>query len=445
MMRSVIEERGPTAVVVASAAALALAVGWYAPQRPLLALATAVGVLVVGVSSLQRAAVPLLALPLLYVAQRAGFGGTDLSVSDLALATATLSATLFARHPFSAPMRSLLWLVVVYQVATLFTVVANPYAANLLEWFHSGVLVGGALLVGWAIGREGLGRAGMVLLLATAVVLATWVVVAGIAQYLAGNFEPVYLPFRMHKNFLGTVLGTTAVIAYARPTWLKLGPALATTVFWWLSAAVAITQSRQAIVALAVVLAVLVLRTRTDRHRSRLILLLVVPAVAVVLTLVRDQFTSGNEHNSFFSRLTWFQEALQIWSTQPLAGVGLRWWYTDRFPGGLQPPNALLEVITASGIVGLAGFLTLMIGSVVVLWRVPPQYGMVAVLVVLGRFVQGQLDVFWVAAQTSIPFVIAGVCLGMSARHDDEQRARDELEATAPGSSTPAAAEVSSQ
>jgi hypothetical protein len=30
--------------------------------------------------------------------------------------------------------------------------------------------------------------------------------------------------------------------------------------------------------------------------------------------------------------------------------------------------------------------------------------------------VQGQLDLFWVSAQVSVPFVIAGVCLGAQAR-----------------------------
>lgn len=431
-MRAVIEERGPSALVLAAAAALALAVGWLAPQHPPLALAAAAAVLVLGLSALQRAAVPLAVLPLLLVAQRAGYGGTDLSVSDLALTVAVLSAALFARRPLSAPMRSLMGLVVVYQVSTLFTVVANPYAANVLEWVHSAVLVGGGLLVGWAIGREGLGRAGLLLLLGAGLVLATWVVVAGAVQYLDGNFEPVYLPYRMHKNFLGTVLGTVAVIAYVRPRWLRLGPVPAAVIFWWFTIAITITQSRQAIVALAVVLSVLVLRTRTDRRRSRLILLLIVPSILVVLTLVRDQIASGNQHNSFFSRVSWFQEALDIWSTQPFVGVGMRWWYTDRFPGGIQPPNALLEVITASGLVGLGGFLALMVGSVLVLWRVPPEYGMVAALVVLGRFVQGQLDAFWVAGQTSIPFVIAGICLGMHAWHEGEHLARVRLEASAP-------------
>ena len=52
-------------------------------------------------------------------------------------------------------MRQVMWLGVLYQFATLFTVIRNPYTANLVEWFHAGLLVLGALVVGWAIGRRG--------------------------------------------------------------------------------------------------------------------------------------------------------------------------------------------------------------------------------------------------------------------------------------------------
>ncbi len=36
-------------------------------------------------------------------------------------------------------------------------------------------------------------------------------------------------------------------------------------------------------------------------------------------------------------------------------------------------------------------------------------------MVVLSRLVQGQLDLFWVAVQTSVPFLIVGICLGAQA------------------------------
>jgi hypothetical protein len=42
-------------------------------------------------------------------------------------------------------------------------------------------------------------------------------------------------------------------------------------------------------------------------------------------------------------------------------------------------------------------------------------------MVVLSRIVQGQLDLFWVAVQTSIPFLIVGICLGAQGREIAEQ------------------------
>ena len=38
----------------------------------------------------------------------------------------------------------------------------------------------------------------------------------------------------------------------------------------------------------------------------------------------------------------------------------------------------------------------------------------------LGRFVQCQFDLFWVTAQVSIPFLVAGLCLGQLV-HDTGQ------------------------
>lgn len=411
-----------TVIWLVAGLALAGALGWLAPQQPLIALAVAAAVLLLGVSAVHTTTIPLLVLPLLYLPLRLAAGGTDLSVSDAALTVGTLVAIIFGPRPFSPQMRSVLWLVGIYQVATLFTVVANPYLANAMEWVHSGVLVAGALLVGWTVGRVGQGHVAVRLLLLASLVLATWIIVIGTLRVLEGDFRPLYLPNGFHKNFMGTVLGTSALVAYIHPAWLKLNPRWAMAAFWWLALAIGFTQSRQAIVALGVALVVLVLRTRTDRRRSRAIIFAVVPAIIVVLTLVRDQLASGNEHNSAFTRLEWFSTAIDVWLTQPLVGVGLRWWYTDRFPGGFQPPNAELEVLSTAGLLGLVAFLVMMIGTIVVLWKLPPAYGTLAALVILSRFVQGQLDIFWVAAQTSIPFVIAGICLGVAAREGDAQR-----------------------
>ncbi|UUZ44055.1 O-antigen ligase family protein [Janibacter limosus] len=354
-----------------SPAAPAAALGWFAPQYPGPALVAGLGVLLLGISALRAVAVPLLALPLLYVAARVVYGGTDISVSDVALAIGTLCALLFVRHPISAPGRNLLWLVAIYQSATLFTVVANPYLANTLDWARSGLLIAGGLILGWSVGRSGMGGVGLKLMLAAALVLATWTIVVGVLQALQGDFRPVYLQPGMHKNFLGTVMGITALIAYVRPARANLSRRAGVTAFWWLAIGIGFTQSRRAVVALGVALIVLVLRSRTDRRRSKVILLGIVPALVVVFTLVRDRVSSDNVHNSVFQRLTRFRDAIDIWQTSPIVGVGLRWWYTDRFPGGFQPPNAELEVLTSAGILGLLGFLVLMVGTIVVLWKLP--------------------------------------------------------------------------
>ncbi|WP_434966153.1 O-antigen ligase family protein [Janibacter indicus] len=393
---------------------LALLIGWIAPQQPLVALGLGGVVLTLGVSALDAAAVPLITLPLLYVAQRLP-GPVDVSVSDVALGVGTAVALVFCARPLSPPVRSLLWLTAVYQLSTLFTVVANPYPANVVEWVHEWFLVGGALVLGWCVGRGGHGSLGLKLMLMPGLTLATWVIGQAAMNYLRGDFQPIYLPYGMHKNFLGTVLGITALIAYVHPPWLRIGRRLALLSFWWMVLAIGATQSRQAVVGLSVALVVLVLRSRTDRRRSKSILLAVVPAVFAVLTLVRDQVASDNQFNSTNQRLTWFIDSLDLWSSHPLLGVGLRWWYTDRYSGGFQPPNAEMEVLTSAGLVGLVGFLVLMLGALVVLWRVEPVYGALALLAVLSRFVQAQLDIFWVAGQVSIPFVIAGICLGVQA------------------------------
>ena len=403
---------------------LGLVVGGLVPTRPVVAGLVALGVLAFGLTLADAAVIPLLAVLPLFVSARVTLGTVDVSWSDVALATAFIPAVLLGRRPYSAPLRQLLWLTLIYQVATLFTVLANPYAANTLEWFHAWLLTAGALIVGWTIGREGHARAGLSLVLIASVFLAVACIFQGMPGYLRGDFSPVFpsWPFPMHKNFAGCILGVAAALAYARPTWMGWSKAWSLTAFWVCVAGILATQSRQSLVALALVLIVLVLKREPHRQRSKIILVTVVPTLALVGSLVHDQLASGNRFNSAFQRLSWFQDSVEVWSQQPWVGVGLRWWYTDRFAVSFQPPNAEMEVLSSSGVVGLVGFLILMLGALVVLWRMDPAYGTAAVAVLGSRFLQGQLDLFWVAAQTSIPFMVVGVCLGAHALHESESR-----------------------
>ncbi len=394
---------------------LLVAVGHFAVVQPLAAAGIALAVLAAGLTALQPGLIPLAVLPLLLVVLRLGSGGVDLSVSDFALAAASVPAVLLARRPFSPGLRAVLWASAAYQFATLITVVNNPYTANAVEWAHAGLLVAGSLIVGWAVGTNGHGRAAVRLLVASITVLAAATVVEGVLRVARGDLSPVYpsFPYAMHKNFAGTVLAMGVVMLYARPSWAGLARRWSLALMTLMLAGVLFTQSRQAILGLTAAIFVLVLRSRSDRKRSKLTLLIAGPLVLFVSGLVQDQLQSDNQFNSVFQRLTWFQDSISIWAHDPWFGVGLRWWYTDRFPVTFQPPNAEIEVLTSAGVVGLIAFIVLMVVALRVAWRLDPAYGSLAVAVLVSRLVQSQLDLYWTAVQASLPFVILGLCLGV--------------------------------
>ncbi|HEY0188903.1 MAG TPA: O-antigen ligase family protein [Cellulomonas sp.] len=403
--------------------ALGVVLALLTSANPYLTLGLGGVLLVIGLTLRQPLALPILAMPALLLVNRVG--GT-LSVSDFVLFAGFWPALLFCRRPLSPPMRHVLWASAFYQATVLFTVIANPYTANLVEWFHSWLLVGGALLVGWAIGAAGQARLGLGLYVGGSALVAVIALGQFAINLSQGDTGPVYLgePFGMHKNFIGCVLAFAAVIVYARPRWLRWNDAVCLTLFVLLLAGILVAQSRQALIGLALAIAVVALRPDPHRRRSKVVLLAVVAGALVVGTLVQDQLESGDQYNSAYQRLVWFRQSLQIWEQYPWFGAGLRWWYTDRFEEKFQPPNAEFEMLSSGGLVGLFGFLIMFLVILVVLWRLDSRFGTLAFVTVMMRFVQGQFDLFWVAAQVSIPFVIAGICLGAqahAARTEQEQ------------------------
>jgi O-antigen ligase len=383
-------------------------------------------VLAFGLLAYSPAATIALVTPAITIVNRVDAGGVSLSISDLVLALSFGVALVFGRRPYSRPLRAILWLNVVYQVATLFTVVANPYKENTVEWFHAWLLVGGAAVVGWAAARDGHGRMATNLLVAPIVVMAVLALVVGVPRMLAGDPDPVYLeaPFELHKNALGDILAFGATIAYARPRWLGWNRVVSFSLFALFAMGIVAAQSRQAMVGLAIAVLVIMLRPEPGRKRTKLPLLAVPAAVWYVSTTVTEQLESGNEFNSTYQRLTWFEQAIAVWNQNEWFGVGMRWWTVGRTEYAFHPPNAELEVLSSAGTVGLIGFLVMICGILVVIWRVDPRYGTLAFAMIANRFAQGQLDLFWVAVQTSIPFVVVGLCLGAQA-YETERRARD--------------------
>lgn len=411
--------RLPALVVLTLAAVgLALVVGYALPQRPMLVVAGVFLILVMVVALAQPMLLPVVAMPVVVVVSRFGAGGVEMTISDWMLGLAFWPAVLFGRRPLSPELRSLLWLNAAYQALTIFTLIVNPYLANTVEWFHAWLLVSGALIVGWAVGAAGYARLGVKLFLAACVALALPTIAQALMQYAQGDFSEVYprWPWPMHKNFIGNLLGIAAVVVYARPRWLGLSRRWAIPVLLIFLAAMAASQARQALVGLAIGLLVVSLRKHGERRRATVAMATALPIGYIVLTMIRDQIASGNIHNSWFQRLEWYAESVAIWREAPLFGHGLRYWTQPDAPGQFQPPNAFLEVMASTGLAGLLGFVVLWIGIVVVLTRMNPAFGTLALALALTRLGQSMFDLFWVSIAVSVPFLLIGVCLGAAHR-----------------------------
>ena len=428
-------------LTVFAALALVVAAGLFIPRQPLVAIAIAVFVLALGLTLLDPLVIPTLAVPAVLIVQRVGTESVNLSVSDVALAAAFVPAVLLCHRPLSREFATLIGLNALYQFATLLTVVANPYAANLIEWFHAWLLISGALFVGWALGRGGRGPVAIRLFMVAVAVIAASTLAAAVVQYAARDFGPVYptWPYPMHKNFAGPVLVLAAVGVYLRPGWFGWRTRSSGWLLGLFLAAAVVTQSRQALLGMAVVFFLVVVRRRVDRRRSRSVLLVVGVVFGVVGVMVQDQIRSGNRFNSTLQRLNWFAESVQVWLTDPWFGVGLRWWYTDRFEARFQPPNAELELLTSAGVVGLIAFAVMFGGTVLVLRRIDPAFGVLPLMVLVCRFAQAQFDLFWGAVVGSIPWLIIGLSLGALAYAQAQAQAQAQA-VRSPAGSTPALA-----
>ncbi|MFB7798437.1 O-antigen ligase family protein [Isoptericola sp. NPDC056134] len=358
--------------------------------------------------------VPVIAMPTFVVAERVGGDALNMSLGDVTLFATFWVAVLFSPRPFTPALRSMLWLSAVYQLATLFAVVATPFAQNSIEWFHAWLLVGGALVVGWAVGRSGHATLGLTLLTVFVLAIALDACATAAVQLAQGDVSPVYpsWPFELHKNLAGPIFASVALLVFVRQSWLRWPAWFRVPAFYLLVLALMAVQSRQAIVGLGVGLIVLALRAGRGRRQTPILMLLTMaPAAIFVASRVQDDLSGDDPFNSTAFRAVGIEGGFDVWREHLWFGAGLRWW-TVGPELGFQPPNAVAEVLSSVGIVGLAGFAVLMLGTLVVAWRMDRRFGTLAVALLASRLVASQFDQFWVAIIVSLPFLLVGVCLG---------------------------------
>ncbi|SEB83489.1 O-antigen ligase like membrane protein [Paramicrobacterium humi] len=389
---------------------VAAAIGVLATSDTRLAWFVSIGVLALSFFLSTPMLIVAMAVPATLVLTRVG---GFVSVSDVILAVATIAAVVLVRPKGMSAMRPFCWAGIAYLVAALPTLILNPYQENTVEWVHEFVLVIGSLLVGFTIARTGKSSyaIGAYVLGCLGIAVAA-IATAAVAFAIHHELEPVYLP-ELHKNLIGGMLATAFVIVHGRPAWFAIPRNLSYFTLVVLAGGIFASQSRQSMLGLLAGLLIVGLRRRAaSRRRPLLGILLTIPVLGYSISMLSSQLASDNQFNSAYQRLDWFEESLNIWHESPAFGVGLRWWYTDRFAARFQPPNAELEVLSSVGIVGLIGFLLMFALVIWYLWRLDPTYGTVGAAVVVARFVQAQFDLYWVAGQASLLWIVAGVCVG---------------------------------
>ena len=120
--------------------------------------------------------------------------------------------------------------------------------------------------------------------------------------------------------------------------------------------------------------------------------------------------------------------AMHVWHLSPVLGEGMRFYNLPQFVDVTAPPNVLIDNLASTGIVGSLAFFYLVFVTMRTMARLPRVFGTLGLVVLLGHYVDGLFDIFWIGANMIPPLVIAGMSLGMAdgrppfGRHPDARR-----------------------
>lgn len=379
--------------------------------------------LIASALALNSQSISILAVPAVFLVERLELGGVDLSYSDALLITATAAALpALSSWPLSPRARLLLVGLAVYLGLVTFTLAFHPSIRSFAEVFHRAVLVGGSVLIGGQLLRTGRHVPAMRLLLAATVTVSF----AAVAVALRTGLEPAY-PWGLHKNFVGSLFAVFLLLAVIHYPVFRLPAGGKLPLVVVLSAGLLAAQSRGAFLTLLAGLLVVALRQR-GRHTIAVraaALVVVCGITALVLASVQSQLDerveTGNLQDSLAQREQVETATYDLWRENWLIGVGLKYFTTGDFGAANQAPNNVLnESMAEAGIVGTAGFLILQVTAVLALARGSGPLATAGLAIVVGRFLHGQVDIYWSAGTAALPWLIAGLGLAESRRRDVE-------------------------
>ena len=377
------------------------------------------GIALVGLIAASPYALPVLAVPAIWVPGQRVAG--LLSVGDAVLAVAAVLVLLDStRAPMSRAGRQLLGVLVILLATDTVAVLAHPVRQGAQEVAHRLILVGGGIIVGAWLGSRG--RLAVALRLLVTVSLAFAVV--AIADRLATG-QAAY-PLGYHKNFAGPAFATTAILLLAAPEALDL--AVRSRGRWAsfgvLVAGLLATSSRGAILGFALAVTVWLLRPGTGHRRVNPIVGVLIAAglgyagVSSIQQQISDRGSGQVAIDSLTQRQQVETATRDLWRTAPLTGVGLRYFTTPELNTYQAPNNMFDEALAEAGVIGTLGLAVFVVGGVILTYRIRTPLGQASNMVVLAAFFHGQVDIFWANGQ-ALNWLVVGAAVGSLAVRRD--------------------------
>ncbi len=356
----------------------------------------------------------VLALPGSLLVQRVGGSGTNLSAADLLVFVGALVALFHVRWKDAVYLRQFMMGIVWFQAVLILVVLAHPFRDNVIEWFHRWSYLGGSVLVGWVIATNGRTKQALRLFLGGSSILA----VITMEHAVALHFQPAQWG-AYQKNGIGAIMWIAVFVAQINPSWAGIGRTEARINKYLCIGGLLASQSRQSIILLILAIALSVFLNPELRRRSRLMMLGAIPVAVALYYSFTINARNNPKFNSVSVRVDQLTAALHVWHLSPLLGEGMRFYNLPQFLSVTAPPNVFVDNLASTGIIGSLAFVFMILVTTRTMLRLPYAFGTLGLVVLLGHYVDGLFDIFWIGASSTGPFIIAGLSLGIADLHRD--------------------------
>jgi polysaccharide biosynthesis protein PslJ len=224
------------------------------------------------------------------------------------------------------------------------------------------------------------------------------------------------------KNGIGEIMWIAILITQINPPWTGIRRTEARIYKYFCILGLLASQSRQEIILLILGIALSYVLNPDLRGKSKLLLLVAIPLSVALYYSFTINAKNNPKFNSVSVRVDQISAAVHVWHLSPILGEGMRFYNLPQFISVTAPPNVLIDNLASTGIVGSLMFFFMVIVTVRALYKLPYVIGTLGLVVLVGHYIDGLFDIFWIGASSIAPFILAGISLGIA---DRDHRAND--------------------